>query len=270
MEVDPGNNIHREVVTLISIIVGFLADLVTILSAFKDPKELLHNLKALSKRQRSLAIGLVALLLAIIALLFHSKQPPVIVTQVALSQDHLTMNVGDTATLTATVLYSDNTSGHDVLWTSDNAAVVRVQADGQLFAVSNGTATITAQAAKNNSAERVTCLVTVMAPPSGYSISVSRTKLDNYVYVHIQPYDDTVTRIRLYAKSPSGQIYQPTLDRNELYRFYAEVGVWTVYAVLEGPGGRYEATLPEDFVSFEINDISPTRTDALLAGLPVS
>lgn len=255
---------------MISIIIGFLADLVTILSAFKDPKELLHNLKGLTKRQRSLAIGLVVLLLVIVALLFHSsKQPPVMVTQVALSHDHLTLNVGDTAALTATVLYSDNTSGHDVLWTSDNAAVVRVQADGQLFAVSNGTATITAQAAKNNSAERVTCQVTVMAPPSGYSISVSRTKLDNYVYVHVQPYDDTVTQIKLYAKSPSGQIYQPTLNRNELYHFYSEAGVWTVYAALDGEGGSYEATLPEDFVSFEINDISPTYTDALLAGLPV-
>ena len=33
--------------------------------------------------------------------------------------------------------------------------------------------------------------------------------------------------------------------------------------------GTYEANKPEDFLTIEVNDVSPNEVDALLVGLPV-
>lgn len=113
-------------------------------------------------------------------------------------------------------------------------------------------------------------MVTVTDPLKGYSISVQRTVLDNYVYIYIQPKDDHVSKIILYAQAPSGAIYTPPIDENDLYHFYSEIGTWTIFASLENENSTYEAHIPEDFATIEINDISATAFDAALAGLPVS
>lgn len=73
----------------------------------------------------------------------------------------------------------------------------------------------------------------------------------------------------LYAKAPSGEVHTPPIDENNLYHFYTEAGTWTIYAALRSSRGTYEASKPEDFVTIEVNDVSPTEMDALLAGLPV-
>ena len=81
------------------------------------------------------------------------------------------------------------------------------------------------------------------------------------------PYDEDVTQIKLYAKSPSGEIFNPPIDENNLYHFYSECGTWTIYASLESEGGTYEANKPTDFLSLEITDISSNPLDDVFQNL---
>ena len=86
----------------------------------------------------------------------------VAVTGVSLDQSELTMNVGETSTLTATVAPSD-AFNKDVTWSSSDEAIATVAADGKVTAVAEGTATITATSAEGN--YTATCAVTVLAGP---------------------------------------------------------------------------------------------------------
>lgn len=251
--------------------IGLGANLLAIVSAFKDPKELVAKLRGLSKRQKVLTGLLLILILGIIILAqaFFSGAFTPTITQVMLSDYSLSMSTGDTGALSATVLYSDNTESSDVLWVSSNKAVVQVDENGQLTALAAGSATITAQAANRKSTEIAECIITVADPLKGYSISVQRTSVENYVYIYVQPEDDDITQVTLYARAPSGAVHTPTMGGKNLYHFYTETGPWTIYASLKSPYGTYEANRPEDFVTIEVNDVSPTEVDALLAGLPV-
>lgn len=251
-------------------LVGFGANLLAIISAFKDPKELIYKLRNLNKHQKILGTILLILIVGIAFLAWanFSGAFTSTITQVMLSDYTLSMNTGDVGALSATVLYSDNTEGSEVLWVSSNKEVICVDENGQLTAVSAGSATITAQAANRKSTQNAECIVTVMDPLKGYSISVRRTAVENYVYIYVRPEDDDVSQIILYAQAPSGEVYTPPIDENDLYRFYTETGIWTIYATLKSQRGTYEASKPEDFVTIEVNDISPTLKDALLAGLP--
>ena len=250
---------------------GLGANLVTIISAFKDPKDLVNKIRSLNKRQKILGAILLVLLVGascFVCAHFSGAFTPTI-TQVMLSDYSLSMNTGDIGGLSATVLYSNNTEGSEVLWVSSNKAVVQVDENGQLTAISAGSATITAQAANQKPTESAECMVTVVDPLKGYSISVQRTAVENYVYIYVRPEDDDITQIILYAKAPSGEVHTPTVGRKDLYHFYTETGTWTIYATLKSQRGTYEASKPEDFVTIEINDVSPTEMDALRAGLPV-
>ena len=87
-------------------------------------------------------------------------------TGIALSETSLSMNVGDSAVLTATVTPEDATD-KTVTWTSSDEKVATV-ADGKVTAVANGTATITA-ATKNG--KTATCTVTVTTDTAGVKLS---------------------------------------------------------------------------------------------------
>ena|GEM_PF-6969557 len=80
-----------------------------------------------------------------------------------------TFEIGDTATLTAAV----NAGG--VIWATNNAGVVTINADGEIEAVSNGTAVITATH-NGNSKVSHSVTITVAAP-----VVLSFTETDVYV-----------------------------------------------------------------------------------------
>ena len=63
------------------------------------------------------------------------------VTGVAVSPDSITLNTGDTSTLTATIS-PGNASNTNVIWTSDNPLIARVNTSGVLTAVAGGTTNI--------------------------------------------------------------------------------------------------------------------------------
>ena len=86
-------------------------------------------------------------------------QPAVInVTGIILSQSSMSLNIGESATLTATVTPS-NATNKTVTWSSSNTSVATVN-NGTVTAKSDGTATITATAGGKS----VNCPVTVTAP----------------------------------------------------------------------------------------------------------
>ena len=80
----------------------------------------------------------------------------VAVTEVTLSQTSLTLDEGESATLTATVLPADATDKTTVTWSSSNSSVATVSG-GVVTAVGEGTATITASAG----GKTAQCTVTV-------------------------------------------------------------------------------------------------------------
>ena len=89
---------------------------------------------------------------------------------ISLSATSVTLNVGDTKTLTVTYNPSNTTDSKTVTWKSSNASVAMVS-NGKITAVSPGTATITATCGSKTA----TCTVTVKQPLS--SIALSSTNL---------------------------------------------------------------------------------------------
>lgn len=85
------------------------------------------------------------------------------VTGVALNKTKVTLTVGDTETLTATITPPDATN-QNVTWTTSNSSVAAVS-DGVITAVSAGTATITVTTDDGN--KTATCTVTVNPKSSG-------------------------------------------------------------------------------------------------------
>lgn len=85
------------------------------------------------------------------------KQP---VTKVKLNKTKLTMNVGNSVGLKATVSPS-NANNRKLTWTSSNKKVATVTSSGKVKAVAAGTAVITAKA-KDGSGKKATCKITVV------------------------------------------------------------------------------------------------------------
>ncbi|MBQ6119292.1 MAG: Ig domain-containing protein, partial [Clostridia bacterium] len=105
--------------------------------------------------------------------------PVVAVTGVTLDQEAVTLNIGDTAPLTATVEPADATD-KAVAWTSDNTAAVTVDENGVVTAVAPGTANVTAATADGGFT--AVCAVTVNAVdpdvPTGLTATYGQTLAD--------------------------------------------------------------------------------------------
>ncbi len=95
---------------------------------------------------------------------------------VSLDPTELSLFVGDSATLKATVAPTD-AGEQSVTWKSDNESIATVAADGTVTAVAPGTATITVTT--NDAGRTATCTVTVTRPVS--SIELNKTDLPLFV-----------------------------------------------------------------------------------------
>lgn len=83
------------------------------------------------------------------------------VTGVTLNKTSLSLTVGGTVILNATIT-PDNATNKNVTWSSDNTSVATVDADGKVTAAGAGTATITVTTADGN--KTATCVVSVTYP----------------------------------------------------------------------------------------------------------
>lgn len=89
-------------------------------------------------------------------------------TKVKLNYSSITLNVGKTKTLTATLTPS-TVSYKTVTWKSSNKAVAKISSKGVITAVKAGTATITCTS--KDGAVKTTCKVTVTQPATGITLS---------------------------------------------------------------------------------------------------
>ena len=107
----------------------------------------------------------------------NEPAPEVIeVTSVSLNKTSLTLEIGESETLTATVLPS-NATDKSVTWTSSDQAVATV-VNGKITAVGSGIATITATASNG---KKASCTITVIEPAPEVievtSVSLNKTSL---------------------------------------------------------------------------------------------
>jgi len=125
---------------------------------------------------------------------------------VTLSATKLTLLVGKTSTLTATVT---DLTAKTVTWASSDSSVATVSSSGKVTAVKAGTATITATSTADTS-KTATCAVTVMD-----STSVLKDKSGNVVYIlkdgkYVQAtYADYYTASKFYIQT-AGKKYKYT------------------------------------------------------------
>ncbi|MDR1556107.1 MAG: Ig-like domain-containing protein, partial [Tannerellaceae bacterium] len=100
--------------------------------------------------------------------------PPIPVTDVLLNKTSLSLGIGATEQLTATVLPS-NATDKKVRWSSSNLLVATVSSTGLVTGVSDGSATITVTTADGN--KKATCNVSVISPISVTGVSLNKTSI---------------------------------------------------------------------------------------------
>ena len=96
------------------------------------------------------------------------------VEEVIISENEMTLDIGKTAKLSASVLPA-NATNTSVLWSSSDPDVVRVDGNGNIAALKKGSAVITATASNGVSAS---CTVTVYLPAESVSLDKSELNMD--------------------------------------------------------------------------------------------
>ena len=95
------------------------------------------------------------------------------VTEVTLNKTELTLKEGESETLTATVK-PDNATDKTVTWSTSDASIATVDANGKVTAVKEGTATITAKAGDKSATCKVTVSKNVIAVTE---VTLNKTEL---------------------------------------------------------------------------------------------
>lgn len=119
-----------------------------------------------------------------IAALQVNMNPTVSVTGVSLDKTSLSLNLNETAQLTATVSPS-NATDKSVSWTSSDTSVATVSSSGLVTAKAAGSATITVTT--NDGGKTATCAVTVVNPVTKVEFGVRVDPSQSYKY---EPDDD--------------------------------------------------------------------------------
>ncbi len=94
------------------------------------------------------------------------------VAEIKLSHTEITLEVGKTQALTATVLPED-AEYSEITWESDNASVATVDAEGQVVSVAEGTANVTAKAGNKAATCKVTVVKASVIYAAGYDSRLS-------------------------------------------------------------------------------------------------
>jgi len=112
----------------------------------------------------------------------YADQNAVFATGVSLDKTSVTINVGATEYLKATV-EPENATNKNIIWSSSDESVATV-AYGTVTAVSKGTATITATT--EDGSYTAECTVTVIIPVTGVRLNLTTAKLDIGNYIQLR------------------------------------------------------------------------------------
>ncbi len=111
---------------------------------------------------------------------------------VSLNKENLTLNLGASERLVATINPS-NATNQTVTWSSSNSNVATVNTSGNVTAISAGTATITARTSNGKTA---TCTVKVNVPVTEISLKINNVAIDDIdTYPVVAPYTGTVIAV---------------------------------------------------------------------------
>ena len=131
------------------------------------------------------------------------------VESVSLNKTELSLEKGNSETLTATITPSDATD-KKVDWSSSNTAIATVDVNGKVTAVAGGSATITAKVDEKTA----TCSITVTVPVESVSLDKTNLTLEegasDYLTATINPSDATDKTVS-WSSSDSGKA---TVDSN--------------------------------------------------------
>ena len=108
---------------------------------------------------------------------FNFVQLQVVPTSVALNKTTLTLDIGKTSNLRATV-YPSNASNKKCTWSSSNTSVATVDSNGRVTAKASGTATITVKTANGKTASCNVTVQAVQAVPTSVSLNKTSLTLD--------------------------------------------------------------------------------------------
>ena len=108
---------------------------------------------------------------------FNFVQLQVVPTSVALNKTTLTLDIGKTSNLRATV-YPSNASNKKCTWSSSNTSVATVDSNGKVTAKASGTATITVKTANGKTASCNVTVQAVQAVPTSVSLNKTSLTLD--------------------------------------------------------------------------------------------
>lgn len=122
-----------------------------------------------------------------VAAIAGTDPEPVVMTGFAIAPDRLTLTVGETAALTASVTPVEAAASTTITWQSSNPAVASVNG-GAVRALSAGNATITATATCNGVTKTATCQVTCNQPEgleetNETSRKARKVLIDNVLYI---------------------------------------------------------------------------------------
>ena len=131
------------------------------------------------------------------------KQP---VTSIYLNRSSLTLEGGETSTLTVSV-YPSNADNKNVEWSSSDEKVATVDQNGLVTAVGKGSATVTAAAA-DGSGVKGTCTVTVT------SNNIYVTDIADFASTH--PYENNCADSWIYTKSGAAKLEITFSDDTEV------------------------------------------------------
>lgn len=173
-------------------------------------------------------------------------------TGISLNKTTLSLNKGDTATLTASKIPIDTTDTTTIIFSSNNEAVATVNENGVVTAVSNGEATITATCGTYTA----TCKVTVENLLTGLSIDKTLVTIDKNQSIQLnvqkEPVDTSNTE-NIVWKSSDESI--ALVDENGLV-----TGIGNGKATITASCGGFEVTC-EITVLVHIESIQITNGD---------
>ena len=126
------------------------------------------------------------------------------VTEVKMNKDSLSLEVGESETLTATIT-PDNATNKAVEWKSDDTSVATVDTSGEVTAVAQGSTTITVTTEDGD--KTATCTVTVTQPVTG--VTLDKNTLELYtgkretLIATVQPENATNKAVTWASSNPS-------------------------------------------------------------------
>lgn len=147
-----------------------------------------------------------------------------VIQNITLSENLLNLKIGETKTLGIT-FYPSSASNLDILWTTSNSKVAQVNSNGNIIAISNGTAIITAKTLNGKVYD--TCTVNVNSTPD--KVILSKEK----VYLSLKGVQTTTITANIFPEGVSQNIIWTSSEPN-VATVTGSTGTATITAIAEG------------------------------------